>query len=75
MINNKADEVVEELFETLRNRYQNNLGKSKKCSEFVFDFVHLLYYKCQEINLNRDGSYKDYSWLDKKYKSNNKSYQ
>ena len=23
-----------------------------KCSEFVFDYVHLLYYKCHKINLN-----------------------
>ena len=28
-----------------------------KGSEFVFDYVHLLYYKCHKINLNRGGSY------------------
>ena len=28
-----------------------------KGSEFVFDYVHLLYYKCHKINLNRAGSY------------------
>ena len=28
-----------------------------KGSEFVFDFVHLLYYKCHKINPNRAGSY------------------
>ena len=26
-------------------------------SECVFDYVHLLYYKCHKINPNRDGSY------------------
>ena len=26
-------------------------------SEFVFDYVHLLYYKCHNIILNRGGSY------------------
>ena len=26
-------------------------------SEFVFDYVHLIYYKCHRINLNRRGSY------------------
>ena len=26
-------------------------------SECVFDYVHLLYYKCHKINTNRDGSY------------------
>ena len=28
-----------------------------KGSEFVFDHVHLLYYKCHKINPNRGGSY------------------
>ena len=30
-----------------------------KNSEFVFDYVHLLYYKCHKINQNRGGSYED----------------
>ena len=30
-----------------------------KGSEFVFDYVQLLYYKCHKINLNRGGSYID----------------
>ena len=63
IINDEADEAIEELFKSLKNRYQNNL-ESMKGSEFVFDYVHLLYYKCNKINLN-----------DKKQKSNNKSYQ
>ena len=46
IINDEADEVIEELFKSLKNRYQNNL-ESMKGSEFVFDYVHLLYYKCQ----------------------------
>ena len=28
-------------------------------SDFVFDYVHLLYYKCHIINFNRGGSYID----------------
>ena len=44
MINDKADEVMKELFDSLKNRYQNNL-ESIKDSEFVFDYVHLLYCK------------------------------
>ena len=42
MINDEADEVIKELFESLKNRYQNNL-ELMKGSEFVFDYVHLLY--------------------------------
>ena len=26
-------------------------------SEFIFDYVHLLYYKCDKIKSNRGGSY------------------
>ena len=46
MMNDKADEVLE-------------LEESMKGSEFVFDFVHLLYYKCHKINPNHSGSYID----------------
>ena len=38
MINDEADEVVKELFNSLKYRYQNNL-ESIKGSEFVFDYV------------------------------------
>ena len=47
MINDEVDEVLKELSHSLKNRYQNNL-KSMKGSEFVFDFVHLFYYKCHK---------------------------
>ena len=30
-----------------------------KGSSFIFDYVHLLYYKCHKINANRGGSYID----------------
>ena len=58
MINDEADEVIEELFGLLKNIYQNNL-ESVKGSEFVFDYVQLLYYKCHKINPNCIGSYID----------------
>ena len=44
MINDEVDKVVKELFDSLKNRYQNNL-ESLKGSEFVFDYLHLLYCK------------------------------
>ena len=72
MISMEADQVIKKLFDSLRNRYQNNL-KSLRDSNFVLDYVQLLYYKCQKINLHRGGSYIDSS--DKKQKSNNKSHQ
>ena len=58
MINDEADEVITELFDLLKNRYQNNL-ESMKGNDLVFDHIHLLYYICHKINPNRRGSYID----------------
>ena len=58
MSNDEAREVIEELFQSLKNRYQNTL-ESMKGSEFVFVYLHLLYYKCYKINPNRSGTYID----------------
>ena len=49
VISNEADEVIEELFDSLKNRYKNNL-ESIKDSEFVFDYVQLFHYKRHKIN-------------------------
>ena len=70
MINNEADEVIKELFDSFKNRYQKSLESMD--SEFVIDYVRLLYYKRHKINPNCSGSYIDSpDWI----KSNNKSYQ
>ena len=52
MIDDKADKVMEELFQFVLSRYRIGLETSMKGSAFVFDCVHLLCYKCHEINLN-----------------------
>ena len=57
MVKDEADEVIEELLKSPQNRYQSNLEELIKGSEFVFDYVHLLYYNCHKINPNRGGSY------------------
>ena len=67
MMNDEADEVIEELFETLKKRYQNKLEEPMKGSEFAFDYVHLLYYKDHKINPDCGGSYIDSSdWIKNK---------
>ena len=46
---------------------------SMKCSEFVFDGIDLLCYKCHKISLNRGASFMDSAkWLNKKQKITNK---
>ena len=56
MINDEADEIIKVLSDLVKNRYQNNL-ESMKGSDFVFDYVQLLYYKCHKINPICGGSY------------------
>ena len=51
-------EIIKELFDSLKNRYENNL-ESMKDSRFLLDYVQLLYYKCHKMNPNHGGSYKD----------------
>ena len=55
----EADEVIEEVFESLLNRYQIGFKISIKGSNFNFGYVNLLHYKCNIINLKRSGSYID----------------
>ena len=58
IISGEADEIIKTFFDSLKNRYQNNL-QSIRGSEFVFDFVQLLLYKYHEINFNCVASYID----------------
>ena len=69
---NDANEVAEELFESLLLRYQGNLKTSMRASDFTFDSVQLMYYKCNKVNFRRDFSYIDFPDRIKKKKSNNK---
>ena len=40
---NDANEILDELFESLPSRYQENLETSMKGSDLVFDSVQLMY--------------------------------
>ena len=55
MINDKADEVMEEFFQSLLSRYQIRSETSMKGSNFLGDCVHLLYWKCHKINFKQIG--------------------
>ena len=56
MINDEADKVIQNVFDWVKNGYQNDL-ESTNSGEFVFDYIVLLYYKWHRINPNRGGSY------------------
>ena len=72
MSSDEADEVIKKLFDSLKNRYQNNF-ELMRGSEFVFDYVQLLYYKFHKIKLTCGGWYIDSPDCTKKSKSNNKA--
>ena len=59
MINDKEVKVIKEFFQWLLSRYQIGLETSIKGSDFIFDCVYLLYYKCHKINFKWGGSYID----------------
>ena len=64
---NDTNEVVDELFNSLRLNYQGNLETSMEGSEFIFDLVYMMYYKCHEVNFRRGGPYIDSpDWVKKK---------
>ena len=52
----EADKIIEELFESFWQKYQEGLEEKMRRNEFVFDNVDLLHYNLHKISLNRGGS-------------------
>ena len=50
MMGSETNEITEELFKSLLQRYQEGLEESMKGSELVFDCVGLLEYKLNKIS-------------------------
>ena len=50
---NDANEVVDELFESLHSRYQGNLETSIRGRNFIFDSVQLMYYNSHKVSVWR----------------------
>ena len=65
LIGSETDEIIEELFDSLLEKYQKGIEESVK--EIVFFYsVDLLYYKLHKTSLNRGESYLDSTkWLKK----------
>ena len=60
----ETDEVIEELFKSLLQRYRERLEESMRASEFSFDSVDALHYELNKISLSKGGSYIDFpEWL------------
>ena len=64
MIGSDTNEVIEDLFKSLLQGYQENLEEKMKDSEFNFGAVNLLHYDLNKISLDRGGSYiKSPDWI------------
>ena len=59
MMGNETDEIIEEVFESFLQKYQEGLEEKMRGRKFVFDSTDLLHYNIHKINLNRGGSYID----------------
>ena len=72
---NDGNEVIVEFFKTLLSRYQGNFETSIRGSNFIFDSVQTMYYKCHKVNFRRVGSYIDSgNWIKKQNaKTNSKN--
>ena len=60
MMDSETDEIIERIFESLLERYQEGLPQSLRGSEFIFDSVDTLYYDLNKVSLSRVGSYIDF---------------
>ena len=51
------DDIIEQFFESLLQKYEENLQNKMKGSDFEFDGVNFLYYEFNKTSINRGGSY------------------
>ena len=49
----ETDEIIEDLFESFLQKYQEGLEKSMRGSEFSYDTVDTLYYNLNKVSLSR----------------------
>ena len=67
MMDSETDEIIEGLFESLLERYQEGLEESIKGSELIFGSADVLYYDFNKVSLSSGGSYIDSpEWLKKR---------
>ena len=61
------NDIIQQLFESLLQKYEENLQNKMRGSDFEFDGVNFLYYDFNKTSINRGGSY-IYSpkWLEDK---------
>ena len=59
MMGSETNEIIEELFKSFLQKYQEGLKESMPGSAFIFDNADSLYYNLKKVSLSRGGSYID----------------
>ena len=54
MFGDDNDDLIEQLFESLLQKYEENLQNKMRGSDFEFDGINLLYYDFNKTSINRD---------------------
>ena len=57
LMGSETNDIVKEHFQSLLQKYQEELEETMRGSEFIFDSVNLLYYHIRKISLKRGRSY------------------
>ena len=57
LIGSKTDDIINKVFESFLQKYQEKLQEKMKDSKFVFASVDLLYYSLHKTRLRRGKSY------------------
>ena len=75
MSESETEEIVEKLFRSLLQRYQDNLNEKMRGSDFIFNGVNYLFYDFNRVSISKGGSYiESPKWLkDKKCTVNQKN--
>ena len=59
MMGSETDEIIEDLFESFFQKYQEGLEESMRASEFAYDSVDTLHHNHNKVGLSRGRSYID----------------
>ena len=75
MSGSETEEIIEPLYRSLLQNYQDNLQEKMRGSDFVFNGINYLYYDFNRISISKGGSYiESPKWLkDKKSTVNQKN--
>ena len=57
MMGSETDEIIDEVFKSFLQKYQEGLEESMRGNEFVYDRANALYYNLNKVILSRGGSY------------------